>query len=691
MRSMSNIKTKAVNVVQTWGIFVLFLLVLCNFTFLATQSNYNYSHEQVEDFSTLIEQEKLGQPYNKVSGVDSIKNIVTNPIQTSADSINEVTSASSSNSFISTWNTTLGNSTSSSQISLPLIASGSYNFLVDWGDGLNNTITSYNQTEVTHIYAVPGVYTINITGLLIGWSFNNQGDKLKIVKISHWGNMGFGNSTGQFYGSKNLHLTAKDAPDLSGVTSLSWAFAECTNLGNMGDMNNWDVSHVTNMSNMFYEASTFNQPMEFWDVSHVTDMSSMFFYALSFDQPIGIWNVSSVTDMSSMFCGAKEFSQQLGMWDVSHVTNMGLMFEFALSFNQPISTWDVSHVTSMVEMFDNALSFNQPIGTWNVSSVTDMSYMFAFTSSFNKPIGSWNVSNVKNMMHMFSGVTLSIIYYDQILLSWASLPLQSGVPFDAGDSLYSKIAKDAREFIIATFGWKINDGGFITVPDAPSCLYAQFSINRTYLHWCSSADGNSPIISYNIYRSIDNGTNYMFLSSVPANTTQYIDSPITLGQAFYYTVKAENNFGESNASKPVYVKAEPIIPYAPRSLTGTAKMDYIALTWSAPIYDGGSPLTGYYIYRSTSDYYSGSLTAPVLLTTVSNTNLNYDDYSVVSNKVYYYIVTAVNKVGESKGSDIFVIQFFSETASPASSPGFEMVLFLIIMIPLALLRRKIIS
>jgi hypothetical protein len=69
-----------------------------------------------------------------------------------------------SNIFVSTWNTnnTSVGSSASNQIALPLISGGSYNFVVDWGDGSQDTITTWNQTEVTHTYATAGTYTISI-------------------------------------------------------------------------------------------------------------------------------------------------------------------------------------------------------------------------------------------------------------------------------------------------------------------------------------------------------------------------------------------------------------------------------------------------------------------------------------------------------------------------------------------------
>ena len=169
------------------------------------------------------------------------------------------------------------------------------------------------------------------------------------------------------------------------------------------DISSWDVSSVTDMKYMFFQANAFNKPIGNWDVSNVTDMSWMFLVAAAFNQDIGNWDVSNVTDMSGMFLVAAAFNQDIGNWDTSNVTDMNSMFYNATSFNQPIGDWDVSSVTDMNSMFLNANSFNQPKGDWDVSSVTDMKYMFYNATSFNQPIGDWDVSSVTNMRTMFFG------------------------------------------------------------------------------------------------------------------------------------------------------------------------------------------------------------------------------------------------------------------------------------------------
>ena len=108
-----------------------------------------------------------------------------------------------------------------------------------------------------------------------------------------------------------------------------------------------------------------------WDVSRVTDMSNLFedkseFNEIKFNDDISNWDVSNVTDMSGMFFKAKLFNQPLNSWNVSNVTNMSNMFSFTESFNQPLNSWNVSNVTNMKGMFYGAISFNQDISSWKL-------------------------------------------------------------------------------------------------------------------------------------------------------------------------------------------------------------------------------------------------------------------------------------------------------------------------------------
>ncbi len=171
-----------------------------------------------------------------------------------------------------------------------------------------------------------------------------------------------------------------------------------------GDISDWDVSNVTDMSELFQFKSTFNDDISYWDVSSVTDMKYMFRGANAFNQDIGSWDVSNVSNMEVMFYNANTFNQDIGSWDVSRVTDMRDMFKSATfgntSFNQDIGSWDVSNVQEMDGMFFNS-SFNKDIGSWDVSSVIDMKYMF-FYAPFNQDLSTWCVPNFVSEPYNFS-------------------------------------------------------------------------------------------------------------------------------------------------------------------------------------------------------------------------------------------------------------------------------------------------
>lgn len=328
--------------------------------------------------------------------------------------------------FITTWRTDNPGVSNNNQITIPTTGVG-YDYNVDWGDGN----VSLNQTgDVVHTYAVPGVYTVSITGdfprIHFGESiFPTMTDAEKILTIEQWGNNAWETMDGAFRNCTNLVANYVDIPDFSRVTSFSQAFLNNRNFN--GSTTNWDVSNVTdfqftfsgatifnqdlstwnvsdgvNFRGMFQGATNFNQDISGWNVSNATNMRVMFNNAAVFNQNIGIWNVSNVTDMNGMFRGASNFNQDIGNWNVSNVTDMTVMFGSATNFNQDISRWNVSSVTSMESMFSVATNFNQDIGNWDVSNVNTMQFMFSLASSFNQDIGGWIVSNVTNMRSMFS-------------------------------------------------------------------------------------------------------------------------------------------------------------------------------------------------------------------------------------------------------------------------------------------------
>ena len=341
--------------------------------------------------------------------------------------------------FITTWQTTGTDET----VTIP-VGGTAGTYTVHWGDGTTSTDV---QGDQSHVYRSPSTYTVSISGdfTRILLSDDDPANARNIMSIDQWGDITWASMKDAFDGASNMAYRATDTPNLSSVTDMSDMFEGASSFN--GDLSGWNVSSVTDMEDVFRD-SGFNQPLDSWDVSSVTNMKGMFRDA-AFDWPLNSWNVSSVTDMEDVFRDSG-FNQPLDSWDVSSVTNMKGMFRDAAfdwplnswnvssvtdmedvfrdsGFNQPLDSWDVSSVTNMKGMFRDA-AFDWPLNSWNVSSVTDMEDVFR-DSGFNQPLDSWDVSSVTNMKGMFrdSG-------FNQPLDSWdvSSVTNMKGMFRDSG-------------------------------------------------------------------------------------------------------------------------------------------------------------------------------------------------------------------------------------------------------------------
>jgi len=84
----------------------------------------------------------------------------------------------------------------------------------------------------------------------------------------------------------------------------------------------------------------------------------------SFNQDISKWNTSKVTNMQDMFNDASEFNQDISKWDTSNVKSMQTMFYHATSFNQDISKWDIKSDTSLNDFLYGDTNFRTSIKSW---------------------------------------------------------------------------------------------------------------------------------------------------------------------------------------------------------------------------------------------------------------------------------------------------------------------------------------
>ncbi|MEM6685241.1 MAG: BspA family leucine-rich repeat surface protein, partial [Bacteroidota bacterium] len=328
--------------------------------------------------------------------------------------------------FVTTWKTDNTGSSNDNEITIPTRSGLTYNYDVDWDN--DGTFDDIGVTgDITHTYASAGTYTVAIRGTFPAILFNGGGDSQKILSVEQWGTNNWQTFDLAFSGCINLVENSTDAPNLSNVTDMGFAFSGCTSFNQ--DISNWDVSNVLRFQGMF-RVSGFNQPLNNWNVQNAVDMRNMFF-GTPFNQPLNNWDMHGVLNVEAMFRNTP-FDQDISMWDTSTIRFMTTLFS-GCPFNQDISGWDVGDVTNMLGMFLGNTAFDQDISQWDVSMVSDMTFMF-------------------------QNGNLSTENYDALLIAWSQLPLQNDVYFSVGNSTYC-YGTQARADIETNFNWTFDDGG----------------------------------------------------------------------------------------------------------------------------------------------------------------------------------------------------------------------------------------
>lgn len=295
--------------------------------------------------------------------------------------------------FISTWDTELTDATASATktIVLPMSAGP----LVDWGDGNEDNLN-------THVYTNTGVYEITIDDTNSDFRFNDSGDKTKIVDVSQCDGLNVTNRD-VFKRCDNLEWSATDTPNITS-TNLTSMFEGCEVLNGTSNFQNWDVSLVTNFTNMFFGCFLFTGGgIENWDVGSGQNFTQMFFATNALAAPIGVWNMSSATNISGMFRSNNGFNEDLDDWNIINVQQMNHLFAGATSFAQDLSSWTPTSATTTHAMFSGNVPVTG-ISNWVfTSTINDMSWTFAGNNTINEDISGWNTGSATSFANMLSG------------------------------------------------------------------------------------------------------------------------------------------------------------------------------------------------------------------------------------------------------------------------------------------------
>ena len=197
--------------------------------------------------------------------------------------------------------------------------------------------------------------------------------------------------------------------DISNVTNMSDMFRGCAYLTSV-DVSNWDTSNVTNMSKIFNGCNHLTSvDVSNWDTSNVTDMTYMFgsildnyggpHYYKEFNHiNLNNINTSNVTNMSYMFCGCQKLTNiDVSRFDTSKVAYMGGVFSACTYLTSvDVSNWDTSNVTDMNRMFLNCRSLTSlDVSNWDISKVTLMDNIFYNCQKLSAlDLSNWDISNI---------------------------------------------------------------------------------------------------------------------------------------------------------------------------------------------------------------------------------------------------------------------------------------------------------
>ncbi len=151
---------------------------------------------------------------------------------------------------------------------------------------------------------------VDITATNKTFTFNVPSGKHKVKLVESVGRNNYVSVGGEAL--VELH----NFPTLSTVTKFNFTTRKYNVLPNLTKVPNVLPSNITNMSHMFYQASSFNQPLNNWNVSNVTGMIRMFYNASAFNQDLSMWCVSNFLHIPDSFNSGAPFlvGAKLPVW-----------------------------------------------------------------------------------------------------------------------------------------------------------------------------------------------------------------------------------------------------------------------------------------------------------------------------------------------------------------------------------------
>lgn len=245
--------------------------------------------------------------------------------------------------------------------------------------------------------------------------------------------------------------------DFTNINNTSLMFDGCGSFNQ--DLTSWDMRYVQDISNMFLNASAYNNGGNalIWDISSVPLIDNLF-STTSINVDVSLNNAISLTSAKNIFGTTNTMNGKFALTDANKLTTLSDMFNgctsnfggititgtnkvesldnmfrdsdvscnititdssanltavdmfyFADKFNHDLIL-PYANLTDVTQMFYSASKFNQNIDHWTMTNFTDMTGMFRNASSFrngNVDI-SWNLPNVTDITNIFASNNIDV-------------------------------------------------------------------------------------------------------------------------------------------------------------------------------------------------------------------------------------------------------------------------------------------
>jgi|GEM_PF-4108323 len=211
--------------------------------------------------------------------------------------------------------------------------------------------------------------------------------------------------------------------------------------------------------------------------------------------------------------------------------------------------------------------------------------------------------------------------------------------------------------------------GGASLPSAPTDVAATAASKVVTVQW-------SPVVgatSYKVYRASTSGVNKSNYGTLPNGDQQpsaaspFLDINVTNGTTYYYVVTAVNAVGESAESSEVFATPTSTnVPSAPIGLKATASAGQVTLEWNS-----STDAASYFVYMATVSGINRNNWNTIVggkRSQVIGGATQYIATGLTNGTTYYFVVTALNDVGQSLESNQVSATPFASVTVP-SPPG----------------------